>query len=1237
MDMSNTDTVEEQAMRERISRLASGRRGRVPLALVGVLLLVTSVTVVGVMETREEPNPDVDASVAIDRTEAATQAALRDGAQRATEIAAEQPMTNAADNEWGAVLDASESGPPPIHTRFRDEDRLAEDTFKNYLKALIYLEVRRNLDGAGQDVGDVRTTVSLPAIEDADGFAEAIDRVTLNESEEGTLDVTIEGITLNATHDGKVIEHREKPMTVRIATPIMQLHERVETFQSALEAGVLERGFSQRFNARIYAIGWARGYMQNYRLPIVEVIANRHIEPSANSAIYRTQQDVFGAADPNLQNAVRLGWTCMALQDGGAMFDEYMGSNDLQYKNLEHDKNAGTLTYRYNNGTAFTVDEPSGDDVADGLCQGAEFLLGDQVTGQHPEAPGVRDLLGNAPGMNEKETLAVDEAAYIPLARMADASYDDSFLSAIDRIYTIEAAADSDATVTNSLSFVGSANCEHPSNRSGIYRSAVNASVTQTRIDRIESDGEQYYEAVSIVRATVKQMLRCQGESNPEIDRDDLAVKVTSTFSEVEAAPNATIDEVNDVGIDPYKYERGDTMPVLPSNFKNYHGADRVVTERLLGGTVGTGAHADWVEVALPSGITEASDVTDAADSDLTYLEQVTLNHDEFLDTKLAAAMAADIEAMQRDAADISYEFSRSDLIRSGEESPFTQLIRRVESELHAEYLERDEPYRSVGQKAIYEARHAYLRTLVGELEVLERGHQEAIGTIDDELNDLDSNIDNAATFLQQGVSASEPDPIPLESSNLTDDITYEVSGSPTYLVADNLTKRDVPAIEADTQFVPFAMKNREYIDLPYEQVIDGLLDKLASVVGLGGPDAKIGLQTAGDVLLAGDLAVATGNHTAYNPSNATRLERELDDFEGNVENALEEFYGEVAEETVIELYPSPVAECTTLTPPPSGNDDPDRLPMDCPGILEEADDDLVETIAAAEDEIEDATRAGVDGFGDDPETTVAMKAVAVGRGNATEPIIDNVTTAIDDSRYRYEAFEKNFTDDDWERVVGSAVRPAVKRASAMKVKVGSPDDAEFIDNTLQTALENVTEEMLEQRLNSLGDDVEDVLDAKTEEWAGRWSGAQKRPARVPAGLPLLPVPGYWYATVNVWDIEVAGEYARFEASANMGTPEHTTATTYVRENMTVTYEIAGETRTLGAVEPINLSGRTHLVVITPKGVGVGDRDDENPECSEQFPHVGTYDPATDEPRCGWGPANRMNWIDERQSDGGGG
>jgi hypothetical protein len=96
---------------------------------------------------------------------------------------------------------------------------------------------------------------------------------------------------------------------------------------------------------------------------------------------------------------------------------------------------------------------------------------------------------------------------------------------------------------------------------------------------------------------------------------------------------------------------------------------------------------------------------------------------------------------------------------------------------------------------------------------------------------------------------------------------------------------------------------------------------------------------------------------------------------------------------------------------------------------------------------------------------------------------------------------------------------------------------------------------------------------------------------------------------MNLWDVHADGQYARFEVKANMTAPGRETSTTYVRENMTVERTIAGETRNLGAVEPIAFEGRSLLIVVVPPGgIGVGDRDDENPECTETYPVVGPYD-----------------------------
>jgi hypothetical protein len=48
------------------------------------------------------------------------------------------------------------------------------------------------------------------------------------------------------------------------------------------------------------------------------------------------------------------------------------------------------------------------------------------------------------------------------------------------------------------------------------------------------------------------------------------------------------------------------------------------------------------------------------------------------------------------------------------------------------------------------------------------------------------------------------------------------------------------------------------------------------------------------------------------------------------------------------------------------------------------------------------------------------------------------------------------------------------------------------------------------------------------------------------AGLPVAPVPGYWYLTVNVWRVTVRGEWSRFAVRTRRGVPGE--ELTYVRD-----------------------------------------------------------------------------------------
>jgi hypothetical protein len=111
----------------------------------------------------------------------------------------------------------------------------------------------------------------------------------------------------------------------------------------------------------------------------------------------------------------------------------------------------------------------------------------------------------------------------------------------------------------------------------------------------------------------------------------------------------------------------------------------------------------------------------------------------------------------------------------------------------------------------------------------------------------------------------------------------------------------------------------------------------------------------------------------------------------------------------------------------------------------------------------------------------------------------------------------------------------------------------------------------------------------------------------VPAGLPVAPVPGYWYATVNVWQVDVRGGYERLVVRAPHGTPDVPGGTTYVREAETVRADVDGDGRRerVGRTTPVSFRTWTTVAVVVPpnrRGVGDvnGDADERSPGWSDR-------------------------------------
>lgn len=149
------------------------------------------------------------------------------------------------------------------------------------------------------------------------------------------------------------------------------------------------------------------------------------------------------------------------------------------------------------------------------------------------------------------------------------------------------------------------------------------------------------------------------------------------------------------------------------------------------------------------------------------------------------------------------------------------------------------------------------------------------------------------------------------------------------------------------------------------------------------------------------------------------------------------------------------------------------------------------------------------------------------------------------------------------------------------------------------------------------------ILTSKAEDEAGDLTREAAERAlgdgykAIPAGLPLVPVPGYWVATVNVWHVQVRGTYGRFTLREHDGTPERPGGTTYVRDGSTVRLDTDddGTAERLGRSDRIAFETSTVVVIaVPPGGRGVGDVDGNADERSDGWPCPGPA--AADGPPC---------------------
>ncbi|WP_170830557.1 DUF7286 family protein [Halogranum gelatinilyticum] len=310
-------------------RLADDRRARIPFALLGVLLLVSSATYATTLSTGGPLRHDDSVATAMDRASASTSSALRSAVKDAARDAARNPVTERADTPAGRALNES--------TPFRDA-----------LRIRVYLAAYEQLGATRVRTSGVVAATSLPPVDDAADLAAAKRRVGIEQAANGTaLRVTVRNLTttawrppIDAGDDGEpeanrdtetdgetVVASETETVVLTVRTPVLLAHQRTTEYERRLNREPEDGpGLGRQLTARLAPVVWARSAGQLANAPISNVLGNRHVEVTANGGALATQRAVFGRDDPQARWGLQWARSHVALQDAHAVTSSKLGS-----------------------------------------------------------------------------------------------------------------------------------------------------------------------------------------------------------------------------------------------------------------------------------------------------------------------------------------------------------------------------------------------------------------------------------------------------------------------------------------------------------------------------------------------------------------------------------------------------------------------------------------------------------------------------------------------------------------------------------------------------------------------------------------------------------------------------------------------------------------------------------------------------------------------------------------------
>jgi len=743
-------------------------RARVPFALVGVLLLVTSSAYAAGLADQGLIDEDRRVERAVERVDADATAALRSAAREAAHDAAAEPVTRAPDG----------AGPTSRAVR---EGSAFEDAFRIRL-ALAGTEALKAVESG---IGGVEANASLPAVESADDLVAARERVRVEPVANGTATrVTFEGVGTTATRNGRTVVNRTRSRTVTVAVPTLAAHERTERFEARLGRGPVEgTGLGRQLTASLYAMAWARGYGQYAGAPVENVVANRHVELAANAGIVRVQRDVFGASDPDAR-------------DGVARATTRTGVTDLLSPTGVHEASwtdavlgAPTPT-RGGDGrdAAFGENRSASEDAAfdpsaDPTSRTASVEIGHAAdraaTHVHDDLDGIVRRSHRVEATAETETTRIRDGGRVTPARpysLLDEPWQRVDGSRAERVRVVDGSGLRVGADPGTVSAGESVSFGDATREVVVERTAT--ATWERRI--VERGPNGTVQNVSVDHTVTR---------DEATDRYRVRVSVTGTYAPLDGAPDRPTATFG-VGRDVDGPDLTDTPAAAATelNVETAGDIDRFARDAVEDG--------DETRTAVVYG--------DRSDADLDRI-------------------ATDISSLSERVRDLETEASMTDAA-VGESSPYRELAATVRERRDAL---RDAPSRYDGavDRGRVAARTAYLDAVIEELEAAAEDRREATDGVLDRVNDAFGGPP-VGEVIASREAARDSGTYAVGDDGPGGEVTFAPEGSPGYLPRTAVDGERVDGVDGTTTR-PLATRNVNYVTLPYSDVSGGIADRI--------------------------------------------------------------------------------------------------------------------------------------------------------------------------------------------------------------------------------------------------------------------------------------------------------------------------------------------------------------------------------------------------------------------------